>query len=234
MPRGARTVISNYPHHVIQRGHNRQSVFASVGDYLYYLNNLQEWKVELGCRVFAYCLMTNHVHLVIDPGEDERNLALLMKRISGRQTRRMNCVEKRTGTLWEGRFKSSPISTDEYLLSCSRYVELNPVRAGIVSYPEDYPWSSYREKVGLAKQEYLDFDPLYLSLASEQADRQEKYKKFLMETIPEKELQQIRQAIQRGQLTGGDRFVEEIAVKMGKRIEFRGRGRPRKVEKYEK
>lgn len=90
MPRNARVVISNYPHHIIQRGHNCQVVFASDEDYLYYLDNLQEWREKLGCRVFAYCLMTDHVHLVIDPGEDERNLALLMKRVSGRQTRYLN------------------------------------------------------------------------------------------------------------------------------------------------
>jgi len=86
----------------------------------------------------AYCLMTNHAHLIVDPGADERNLSLLMKRIAGRQTRFVNKVEKRSGTLWEGRYKSSPISTDEYLLACCRYVELNPVRAGLVGKAEDW------------------------------------------------------------------------------------------------
>lgn len=231
MPRNTRVVIANYPHHVIQRGHNRQIVFASGGDYQYYIDNLREWKEKLGCRIFAYCLMTNHVHLVIDPGEDEKSMALLMKRVSGRQTRHMNYIEKRTGTLWEGRFKSSPISTDEYLLSCCRYVELNPVRAGIVSAPEDYRWSSYREKIGITEQVLLDFDPLYLSMASAQTERQEKYREFLEKSIPEEEIKRIRQAIQRGQLTGGDRFVDEIEVKMGRRIEFRGQGRPRTAGK---
>lgn len=231
MPRNTRVVIANYPHHVIQRGHNRQIVFASGGDYQYYIDNLREWKEKLGCRIFAYCLMTNHVHLVIDPGEDEKSMALLMKRVSGRQTRHMNYIEKRTGTLWEGRFKSSPISTDEYLLSCCRYVELNPVRAGIVSAPEDYRWSSYREKIGISEQVLLDFDPLYLSMASAQTERQEKYREFLEKSIPEEEIKRIRQAIQRGQLTGGDRFVDEIEVKMGRRIEFRGQGRPRTAGK---
>jgi putative transposase len=126
MPRSARIVVAGYPHHVIQRGHNRQAVFAADDDYLYYLANLREWKEKLGCKVFAYCLMTNHVHLVIDPGEDDRNLAQLIKRIAGRQTRYVNKVEKRTGCLWEGRYKSSPISTNDYLPAYCRYLTLFP------------------------------------------------------------------------------------------------------------
>ena len=118
MPRTSRIVISGYPHHIIQRGHNRQVIFACDADYQFYLDNLREWKEKLNCKVYAYCLMTNHVHLLIDPGENERNLANLMKRIAGRQTRYVNKIEKRTGSLWEGRYKSSPVSTGEYLLAC--------------------------------------------------------------------------------------------------------------------
>ena len=109
MPRSARIVVANYPHHIIQRGHNRGVVFTSDEDYLYYLNNLKEWKMKLGCKVYAYCLMTNHIHLVVDPGEDEQNLAQLIKRVAGRQTRYVNKLEKRSGSLWEGRYKSSII-----------------------------------------------------------------------------------------------------------------------------
>ena len=148
MPRGSRVVLPNYPHHIIQRGHNRQAVFSTDKDYLNYLKHLKEWKEDLGCEVYAYCLMTNHVHLIVDPGRRVENLALLMKKVAGRQTRYVNKIAGRTGTLWEGRYKSSPIQTDEYLLACCRYIELNPVRAGIVKNPEEYPWSSYRQKVG--------------------------------------------------------------------------------------
>ena len=94
MPRQARLVIPHFPHHVIQRGHNRQVVFARDDDYLFYLDTLQEWKTRLGCRIYAYCLMTNHVHLVIDPGEDPDNLGRLMKRLAGRQTRYVNRMEQ--------------------------------------------------------------------------------------------------------------------------------------------
>jgi len=231
MPRTARIIIADYPHHIIQRGHNRQAVFASDDDYLYYLDNLQEWKEKLHCKVYGYCLMTNHVHLVIDPGTEEQNLALLMKRVAGRQTRYINKLEKRSGTLWEGRFKSSPISTNDYLLICCRYVELNPVRAGIVATPEAYRWSSYGAKVGLAQQGVVDFDPLYLGLSSSEKKRQDKYRDYMIGMISEEETDQIRRAIQRGQLTGASRFIDEIEEKLGKRVEFRGPGRPKKPTK---
>ena len=112
MPRTARIVVMGYPHHIIQRGHNRQIVFASDEDYQYYLDNLCEWKEKLGCKVYAYCLMTNHVHLIVDPGEDGANLARLMKRVAGRQTRYLNKLEKRTGSLWDvsSRAQSAPMS----------------------------------------------------------------------------------------------------------------------------
>ena len=141
MPRIARIVIADYPHHIIQRGHNRQVVFAGDEDYLYCLENLKEWKKTFKCKVYAYCLMTNH-YLIVSPSKKAENLALLMKRVSGRQTRYVNKIERRSGTLWEGRYKSSLINEDGYLLACCRYIELNPVRAGIVNEPAEYRWSS--------------------------------------------------------------------------------------------
>lgn len=227
MPRTSRVVLPNYPHHIIQRGHNRAVVFAGDEDYLYYLENFKEWKKRLGCKVYAYCLLANHVHLIVDPGVHVENLGLLMKRISGRQTRYVNKLEGRRGTLWEGRYKSSPINSDEYLLACCRYVELNPVRAGIVDSPEKYKWSSYRFKVGIEKLNWLDFDPWYKGLGRTEKDREEKYNDWIKESIPEGEWALLRQAVQRGQLTGSNRFVEEVFKKIARRVEFRGQGRPR-------
>jgi putative transposase len=117
---------------------------------------LREFRDELELKVYGYCLMTNHVHLIIDPGSDENNLGLLMKRLAGRHTRRINRLERRTGTSWEGRFKCSPIESDRYLLACTRYVDLNPVRARMVARPEDYAWSSYRARVGIVECDWLD------------------------------------------------------------------------------
>ena len=186
MPRAARLVIPNCPHHVIQRGHNRQVVFANDQDYQYYLANLWEWKAYLHCKIYAYCLMTNHVHLIIDPGREPAALGKLMKRVAGRQTRYVNRLETRTGSFWEGRYKSSPVDTDEYLLACCRYVELNPVRAHMVTRPDQHPWSSYRAKVGLAEQAGLDLDPAYLGLGDTPTARIERYRQWVNSPSPTK------------------------------------------------
>ncbi len=206
-------------------------VFASDEDYLYYLENLREWKKNLECKIYAYCLMTNHVHLIVDPGNKIDNLALLIKRVSGRQTRYVNKLEGRRGTLWEGRYKSSPIEHDEYLLACCRYVELNPIRAGIVDLPENYRWSSYKYKVGIEKLDWLDLDPCYKSLGTTDKGCEESYEEFVKGSISKGEWELIRQAVQRGQLTGSSQFIEEVARKIGRRIESRGQGRPKKGEK---
>ena len=228
MTRSPRLVLIDRPHHVIQRGHNRQTVFQSPGDYQAYLANLVEWKRTLGCRVYAYCLMPNHVHLVIDPGSKPESLALLMKRVAGRYTRRVNRRTDRTGTLWESRYKSSPIETDTYLLACCRYVELNPVRADLVKSPEDYPWSSYRARVGLDALPWLDEDPCYTGLGLTPAERRSRYAQWVADAIPTGEWTAIRQAIQRERLTGGKDFVTTVAAQTGRRLESRGRGRPKK------
>lgn len=230
MPRTGRLVIPNHPHHIIHRGHNRQPVFLSEDDYLYYLDNLTEWKTRLRCRLYAYCLMANHVHLILDPGENEGNLALLMKRIAGRQTRYVNKLEKRTGTLWEGRYKSSPISVDGYLMACCRFVELNPVRNGLVEHPGSYRWSSYSEKTG-GDGDMVDADPFYLALCDEAGKRKIKYEEWVLSGVPEGELKLIRTAVQRGQLTGSQNFCDQVAERLGRRVEPRKPGRPEKTKR---
>ena len=147
MPRIGRAILQYYPHHVVQRGHNRQVVFVETGDYERYLETLAQFKDVYGVKVYAFCLMTNHVHLLVAP-EEIAGLGQLMKRLAGRQTRYHNRLEGRTGTLWESRYKSSPVDTDEYLLACTRYIELNPVRARMVATPRDYRWSSCHYHLG--------------------------------------------------------------------------------------
>ena len=226
MPRGARIVLANRPHHIVQRGHDRQVVFAGDHDYRYYLATVREWKEQLGCKVYAYCLMTNHVHLVVDPGDEPKHLALFMKRVAARQTRLVNRIEQRSGTLWESRFKSSPIETDCYLLACCRYVEMNPVRAGMVGAPEDYPWSSCRSRVGMVREDWLDNLPTYAEGRFQIYPQ--RYGDWLRSAVPPGEWELIRKAVQRCQLTGGDSFREEVEETIGRRIEMRGPGRPGK------
>lgn len=209
MPRRSRVLLANRPHHIIPRGHNRQVVFAGNDDYRYYLATMREWKEALGCKVYAYCLMTNHIHAIIDPGDDPNHLSLFMKRVAARQTRLLNRLERRSGTLWGSRFKSSPIETECYLLACCRYVEMNPVRAGMVVAPEDYSWSSCRSHLGREKTDWLD--------------------DWLRSAVPPGEWDLIRKAAQRCQLTGGNLFTAEVEKKIGLRIELRWQGRPKKV-----
>lgn len=231
MPRTSRIVLPDYPHHVIQRGHNRQAVFADAADYLYYLDSLAEFKEFFGCKVYAFCLMTNHIHLIIDPGTDVENLAKLMKRVAGRQTRFVNRQNGRTGTLWEGRFRSSPIDSDNYLLACCRYIELNPVVARMCADPSDYLWSSCRSKVELIQYPWLDLDPLYLALGASAIERRHHYRKFLAEKVAEHEQEKIRKAVLRGQLTGDAQFVAEVELRINRRIGLRGPGRPSRPNK---
>jgi len=215
----------------MQRGHNRQVVFASDDDFEYYRENLILFKKEFGCRIYACCLMTNHVHLIVDPGENPESLSLLMKRVAGRQTRYINKLEKRSGSLWEGRFKSSIVSTKEYLLSCSRYIELNPVRAEIVKKPSDYKWSSFAKKAEGVSDPVVDYDQIYKALGDSAADRRKAYKEYVFETIPEEELKLIRDSIQRNQVSGSNRFREQLEKKYKIRLSNRGPGRPGKAIK---
>jgi putative transposase len=225
MPRMARVVLPHYPHHVVQRGHNRQVVFAAGGDYQRYVDALRQYKELYGVAVHAFCLMTNHVHLLLSPS-DAAGIGKLMKRLAGRQTRHHNRLEGRTGTLWDGRYKSSPVERDDYLLACCRYIELNPVRAGIVADPQDYAWSSCRYRLGRGIATWLDYDPAYLGLGKDETERRDRYRGFLRSAIPSSEWSLIREAVQRGQLTGAERFTEEVARILGRRMERRGQGRP--------
>jgi len=227
MSRQARVIVPNYPHHVLQRGHNKQVVFAEKDDYEYYLNNLLEAKRLFGVQVYAYCLMTNHVHLLLNPGEQSEQLGRFMKFIAGRQTRYVNRLEGRTGTLWAGRFKSSPVEGEVYLLACCRYIERNPVRAKMVLFPEAYEWSSYQDKIGLRENSLIDPDPFYQSLGETLQIQQRCYREFVQQSEDQKEQKQIRQALQRGQLTGTEKFVDQVEKKIGLRVEWRGQGRPK-------
>jgi len=201
-------------------------VFAEEADYRFYLNTLQEWKTRLGCRVYSFCLMTNHVHLIIDPGEEARTLGRLMQRVACRYTRRVNRLEGRSGTAWNGRFDSSPIDTDLYLMACCRYVDLNPLRARIVADPGEYRWSSCGHRVGRASWPWLDDHPFYLSLGATRAERHARYREWLRGSISEGEWELIRTATRRGQLTGGKRFQEIVEQRIGQRVALRGPGRP--------
>ena len=143
MARHPRFILPGQPQHVIQRGNNRQPIFVTTRDYEFYLEKLMDAANEHECEIHAYVLMTNHVHLLVSPARIE-SLGKMMQMLGRYYVQYFNYTHQRTGTLWEGRYKSSLISSEQYLFRCMRYIELNPLRAGMVTEPSDYHWSSYR------------------------------------------------------------------------------------------
>ena len=226
MPRYARLTIANIPYHLIHRGNNKQAIFFGDDDYLFFLDTIKEAKGKYECKLYAYCVMTNHLHLLVEPLIKE-HLALFIKLIAQKYTQHINRFHKRTGTLWEGRFKSCPVSMDNYLLACCRYIEMNPIRAGVVADLKDYRWSSYPGKIGIRKDDLLDLDVWYESLGDTERERQERYHEWFKESIPEDEWNLIREATNKGGVLGNSRFKSRIEGTIGRRIEFRKKGRPR-------
>jgi putative transposase len=225
MPRRLRLFIPNTPCHIIQRGNNKSKIFFSSDDYQTFLEILQEALKKHLCLLYSYCLILNHFHLIVNPGETG-NISLFMKLLGGKYVRYINKKYNRTGTLWENRFRSFLIGDEQYFVRCLRYVEMNPVRAGMVSSPELYRWSSYRFKVGDEKNPLIDFDPWYTSLDANSIERQLKYRQFFCEPLTEQELSQIREIAHKGGVYSNEMFkgfVEEIT---GRDVFIRPQGRP--------
>lgn len=227
MPRGPRLVVSGYPHHTILRGNNRGAVFNADKDRRFFIGCLKEAKEKAKSKIYAYCLMTNHVHLLIEPSSDN-GLGKMIQSLGRRYVQYINQTYKRTGTLWEGRFKSSLVSKDEYLLTCARYIELNPVRAKMVKNPGDYSWSSFHFKAEGKQDQVLDEDPVYKTLGKTAQERQANYKDWFKESIPKEELELLRHATQKGGIFSGKEFFDKVTESIGKEIVLRPRGRPRK------
>jgi putative transposase len=227
MPRRLRISIPNMPHHLIHRGHRQQNIFFSDGDRTDYLGTLAECRALFGIKVFAYCLMTNHVHLILDPGAEPANLSWTMKRLAGRHSRRLNAAHGWRGTMWEGRFKCSLIDSDRYLLTCGRYVDQNPVRARMVSTPDAYSWSSFRARAGILSSPLLDSDPALDALSSSPESRARVYRILAGTPLADDELEFIRESTQRNRALGDDAFVETIRTKTGCDISVQNQGRPK-------
>jgi len=225
MGRNARQTVADIPYHIINRGNNRQPIFFRDDDYQFFLSALALAKVKYPCKIYSFVLMTNHIHLLLEAVGESRNLAYFMKHITQRQGQYINKKYKRSGTLWAGRFKSSPISTDRYLLACSRYIEMNPVRAGIAKYPDSYYFSSYGAKIGLREIKWIDYDPVYLSLGKTKEERQKEYKRWFQNGISKNEVEIIRETIQRNWAYGNTRFKEDMEKVLGHRFEIKKAGR---------
>jgi len=230
MARPPRLSLPSYPHHVIQRGNNRQPIFFTQKDYEVFLECLRKAKRKSRARLYAYVLMTNHVHLLVEP-EGESDLGRFMQSVGRRYVRYINDTHARTGTLWEGRFKSAVVSRDEYLIVCSRYIELNPVRAGMVVHPRDYGWSSYHRRALGRADDLLDDDPWYASLGNTAKERAQVYHDWMEASVRHEEWEQIRKATQQGRVVGSDAFQDDIANRVGRRVRGETRGRPKRAHR---
>lgn len=230
MPRRARLRVSGLPLHLIQRGNNRSPCFYADRDYALYLRILEELCSEFHCAVHAYVLMTNHVHLLLTAMRAD-GPSLLMKNLGQRYVQYINRTYHRTGTLWEGRFRSSIVQERRYLLGCYRYIELNPVRAGMVVHPREYPWSSYASNAEGVPSPLLRPHDEYMSLGMQPFERRAQYQGLFQSELEAQLVGEIRTALNGGFALGNRQFKAEISTMLGRRVEPSRPGRPRQRTK---
>ncbi len=227
MPRRARTYIPGLPYHIVQRGNNREACFIEPENYQFYLDLWRELSIHYHCWVHAYCLMTNHVHFLVTP-YSRSAISDTMKVVGSRYAAYINRCYGRTGTLWEGRHRSSLVQAEHYLLTCMRYIELNPVRAGMVGRPEAYRWSSYGFNA-YGDSGWLQRHEQYLALGVSREQRCFAYRELFRAHLDGQDIHLIRQAAHYCQPVGDDRFRQQIEQRYGIRLGLMRRGRPRKA-----
>jgi putative transposase len=225
MPRLPRIEFAGIPQHVVQRGNDRQPCFLGDADYRRYLRGLQEAALDCACRIHAYVLMTNHVHLLVTPAS-VGGVSRMMQQLGRGYVGYFNTRHHRTGTLWEGRFTSSLVDSDRYLLTCYRYIEMNPVRAAMVAAPGDYRWSSYASNALGEPDAIVAPHPHYLALGRDEIERQEAYREIVRLSISDDDLLAIRSHVQQQRVLGTARFQAAIEAMSGRCARIRPRGRP--------
>lgn len=227
MPRRARLSLPNVPLHLIQRGNNRQACFFADEDYLFYLEWLKDCAGKAGCEIHAYVLMTNHVHLMLS-SQTAGGAGTMMKALGQRYVQYVNRTYRRSGTLWEGRFRSCLLQEENYLLACQRYIELNPVRAGMVVHPGEYRWSSYGANAQGEGNSLVSPHERYLALGAEAESRRSAYRELFRHELEPGVVDEIRVATNGNYVLGESRFAEQIALVLGCRAQPGKPGRPRK------
>jgi len=225
MPRKPRFYLPGVPAHIVQRGNDRQATFFGGGDYAAYLGWLREGADQHGCAVHAYVLMTNHVHLLATPRETD-SISRLIQTVGRHYVTYVNHTYGKSGTLWEGRHKGCLISSDDYLLSCMRYIEMNPVRAGMVGHPRDYRWSSYRTNASAIESPLITPHALYDALGQTREQRTHAYRELFRNALEPDEVHAIRSTVQTGTPLGNARFREQIERILQRKVGQPRRGRP--------
>lgn len=225
MARLPRLTVPGYPHHVIQRGNNRQAIFSSAADYKLLLDLLLDNARKFGVALHAYVLMTNHFHLLATP-EAADSLPQMMQAVGRRYVRYFNDAQGRSGTLWEGRYRSTLIQTERYLLACMVYIDLNPVRAGLVADARDYPWSSHAHNVGLRTDRLITPHPLYWALGNTPFAREAAYAELAHAGVDAKQQVALTESALRGWALGEPDFVADLQRRTQRRVSRKQAGRP--------
>ena len=226
MARKPRFNLPGIPQHIIQRGNNREPCFFTEQDYLFYLDHLRKAAEKMACVIHAYVLMTNHVHLLATPLR-EHAVSEMMQSLGRRYVRYINYVYRRTGTLWEGRYKANLVDSECYVLTCYRYIELNPVRAGMTESAGEYRWSSYRTTALGESDDLITPHEEYLRLGGDAASRRHAYRELFRYHMDDKALHDIRQALNQEQIFGGERFKDQVDLMVSRRVRPGKSGRPR-------
>jgi putative transposase len=226
MPRPPRLELPGVPQHVRQRGNNGAACFFNDADRRFYLKCLTDAAARRGCAIHAYALMTNHVHLLVTPSVAGA-IAMMMQDLS-RYVRVINVIHRRTGSLWEARYRSSLVASESYLLNCHRYIELNPVRAGLVSDAASYRWSSHLHYAGVQRDGMITEHFVYAGLAADPADRQAAYRLVFATQLEEQLIAKIREAINTDSGFGSETFLDEMQTRLGRSVRPPARGRPPK------
>lgn len=230
MARLPRLSLAGYPHHVIQRGNNRQSIFASAAHYQYFLKLLEENARKFGVAVHAYVLMSNHFHLLLTP-QTADGLPHMMQALGRSYVRFFNDAQKRTGTLWEGRYKSNLIQTERYLLACMAYIDLNPVRVGLVSQAQDYPWSSHGHYSGQRVDKIITPHALIWGLGNTPFAREAAYSELVQAGIAQVQEAALTNSALRGWALGEPEFVAKLQKQTSRRLSKQSAGRPISIPK---
>ncbi len=231
MARQPRIDVAGFPQHIIQRGHNRSDCFFQDDDYHQYLDFLSAAVEKFDCQVHAYVLMPNHIHLLAT-GETNGALASLMQSVGRQYVGYVNQTYMRSGTLWEGRFRSALIESERYFLACCRYIELNPVRAGMVREPGDYAWSSYRHHTAKRRLRWIEDHDAYRELGRNNKVRAVAYRDWVAQGVDDAELQAIRDHTNKGRVLGSADFQAQISAILDRPVGIVPRGRPRKTPDY--
>jgi putative transposase len=231
MARHPRFALPGYTQHVIQRGNNRDIIFVDQDDYSYYRERLIQACDRFGCAIHAYVFMTNHVHLLMTP-QTTTAISQVMQALGRVYVQYFNHRYHRTGTLWEGRFRASVIDADHYLLICHRYIELNPVRAGMVGRPEHYPWSSYGHNAQGRTDDLLTPHPLYQSLGTSVDARCAAYRTLFADALSPDTLDTIRESTNKAWVMGHDRFRDRIEAMLERQSAPKRRGGDRKSVRF--